>query len=86
MTKICIIAADDHSVLIFATPFAARIEKMADVELVAMIETHLKMCDHCRTTFLEAYSDVSLDQLTKADLRLGPLLPTFAVALSPTGY
>ena len=59
---------------------------MADVELVAMIETHLKMCDHCRTTFLEAYSDVSLDQLTKTDLRLSPLLPTFAVALSPTGY
>ena len=59
---------------------------MADVELVAMIETHLKMCDHCRTTFLKAYSDVSLEQLTKTVLRLGPLLPSFAVALSPVGY
>lgn len=34
--KICIIAADDHSILIFATPFAARIEKIADVELVTI--------------------------------------------------
>jgi hypothetical protein len=59
---------------------------MADVELVAMIETHLKMCDHCRSTFLKAYSDIPLEQLTKTVLRLGPLLPTFAMALSPAGY
>ncbi len=59
---------------------------MTDVELVAMIETHLKKCDHCRTRFLKAYSDVSLEQLTNTDLRLAPLLPTFAVALAPAGY
>ena len=59
---------------------------MADVELVAMIETHLKKCASCRTKFHQAYSDVPLDQLTKTDLRLVPLLPTFAVALSPAGY
>jgi hypothetical protein len=59
---------------------------MADVELVTMIETHLKECASCRTKFQQAYSDVPLEQLTKTVLRLGPLLPTFAVALSPTGY
>ncbi len=59
---------------------------MADVELVAMIETHLKKCAHCRAKFHQAYSDVPLEQLTKTDLRLGPLLPTFAVALARAGY
>ncbi len=59
---------------------------MTDIELVAMIETHLKKCDSCRTKFHQAYSDVPLEQLTKTVLRLGPLLPTFAVALVPAGY
>ena len=59
---------------------------MTDVELVAKLETHLKMCASCRAKFHQAYPDVPLEQLTKTDLRLGPLLPTFAVALARAGY
>lgn len=59
---------------------------IVDVELVAMLETHLKMCASCREKFHQAYPDIPLEQLTKSDLRFRPLLPTFAVVLSPVGY
>ena len=72
-------AAEYHNHLVGKSP-------MANVELVAKIETHLEMCASCRSKFHQAYSDIPLEQLTKTDLRLGPLLPTFAVALSPAGY
>ncbi len=72
-------AAEYHNHLVGKSP-------MADIELVAKIKTHLEMCASCRSKFHQAYSDVPLEQLTKTDLRLGPLPPTFAVALSPAGY
>ncbi len=72
-------AAEYHDHLVGKSP-------MTDVKLVAMIETHLKKCDSCRAKFHQAYPDVPLEQLTKTVLRLGPLLPTFAVALAPAGY
>ena len=54
---------------------------MADLELVAKIETHLEMCLCCRAKFHQAYPDVPLKQLAEVNLRFRPLLPTFAVAL-----
>ena len=72
-------AAEYHDHLVGKRP-------IVDVGLVAAIETHLKKCDSCRAKFHQAYPDIPLEQLTKTDLRLGPLLPTFAVALAPAGY
>lgn len=72
-------AAAYHSHLVGDCP-------MADVQLVAKIETHLEKCNCCRAKFHQTYPDVPLEQLANTDLRFRPLLPTFAVALTPVGY
>lgn len=59
---------------------------MADAELAASIETHLKLCGCCRTKFHHAYPDVALEQLMAVGIRFRAPLPTFAMVLSPMAY
>jgi hypothetical protein len=59
---------------------------MADVELVGQIETHLELCLCCRVKFRQAYPEVLPKQVAISEMRIGPLLPTFAIALSTVGY